>query len=299
MSKKLTTKQLYYRVYRLVLKGIRGSEISRKLGYDKGYISRVINRLVAGGYLVCINPQSRCKFYEATKKPYKLDDKLKLFKTTPIKSQQLRHRRNVVKIQKSSFKSKVFSPPKEDVNWDKEYNMNGVHVQQYTYPFENIGDVKFRRFIGKDEDSLLIILPSVLWERDAGDPEDYLLETAGRCGSWFMKRFKAGLEDLQVCQKSDKCLALTDPKLIHLAQTGSYNYNGMMINTSAPDCTAEVEFKDWDDLISLSECPKRISILEYKVDRIEKSIDNVAKSLDRIEKMFDVPNKPDCFRDVV
>ena len=282
----------------MVLEGIRASKISKGLGYDKAYISRIINRLVTGGYLICINPQSREKFYEATKKPFLLRDIKQLTKLTPVKSQRLRHRRNIIKIQKSTFKTKIKSKPKLPLDgWeDKPPLKNGVKVQQFFWPFPNVGNVTFRRLISDNVDRLIIILPQFLWERDNGNPEQFLRETAARCGTWLMHRFKMELEGLERCQKPHHAMPLTDPRLIHMAQNGSYNNGVLMVDSSAPDNTPEIESENYDIIDGLTTVVPRVNKLEKEVGEIKSMIVDFRAEFNSV---FSQPARPDERRDVV
>ena len=250
----------------------------------------MVNRLIEGGYIVCTNPQSRDKFYCATKKPFNASE---LYKLPSSKSQRIHGRCNIIQIQKSSFITKVAGPPNGDVKWDKEWECNGVFHKLYSYPFSNIGTVRFQRITGKESDQLKIILPRLIWERDNGNPEKFLLELAGRCGTWFMKHFGMELLGLDVCQRPDYALALDDPGLVDMAQRATYRNDDLMIDSSAPDNIPEIESKRWDVIDGLASAPMRIGVLEGKMNSLEEGFGRIEVSLSRIENMFSQPNKVD------
>lgn len=298
MNKKPSTKQLYYDVYKHLRDGEIQSKIVKFTGYDKGYISRIAKRLVESGYLVKYNDPGRETFYSPTKKIFSPDKFRQLTKLNPVRHEILRHRRNILRIQKCTFRSKIVDDSKSCIKWDSGPNyINGVSFYDYCYPFENLGVVRFRRFVGKDEDSLLIIMPSVSWAYGDDDNPDlvndqihcFIKEQAGICHHWFMKRFKFNLSCLEVCQKPHIC----SPAPGHLAEAGirgSYNVNGVMLDSSAPDNIPEVESEDAGDVITLLNAPMRIKELEIRVGNMEKVLVRIESGINRIESMFSPPN---------
>lgn len=290
-------------------------QISRHIGYDKGYVSRIKDRFVQGGFIIPINPKCRSKQYSATKKIYSPDLVNSLTKLTGGASQQLSHRLDVSKIQKASFMCDIVVSPQIEVKWDSEKVWHdGVVMQDFVYPFANIGSVRFRRFKGAKRNQLMIILPPLLWEFDAGSPEPFQEEVARLAAGWIQKRFKMKLGNLRSCQKSDKCLALTDPVLIRMAQENSYNVDGLMLNSSAPDKIPEIEFKEWDMLVGLRYAPENIRKLQVEMknmeDLMERQISITMKNIEDVGRLKDVvglsgvkngngvSSKSDEFRDV-
>lgn len=309
MRRVLTTSELYHVIYGRCIKGDSQKEIKVFINnkynrnYDKAYISRIIWRLIEGGYLLCYSPHSRVKSYVATKKPFLLKDVSLLSKMPSRKSQRLRGRCNVVQIQKSTFICDVVGSPKVLVKWDKTRKLkNGVTQFQYSYPFENIGSITFIRTVGINKDSLQIILPRFLWEKANGDPRPFLKELADRAGTWLMHRFKMDLSGLRVCQKPDFASPLTDEKLIRMAQRGTYTVNGFMIDSSAPDNIPEIESKDYFDLVELTDCPRRVRELEMRIDRLVESIDRIDNNINNLSVKIDslfMPGRPDCRREEI
>ena len=303
MRRVLTTSELYHIVYGRCIKGECQKElrsfIFKKYGrnYDKAYVSRIIGRLIEGGYLLCFNPRSRVRSYVATKKPFLLVDVSLLSKMPSSKGQRLRGRCTIVQIQKSSFICDVRHGPRIVVKLDDTRKLkNGVIQYQYSYPFENIGSVTFVRTVGKKKDSLQIMLPRFLWEKANGDPYPFIRELADRCGVWLMHRFKMDMSGLRVCQRPDFASPLTDRKLIELAQRGTYTVNGFMIDSSSPDNIPEIESKDYFDLVELTEAPMKIRELEDMINQVVLSIDKINNNINNLSVKIDslfMPGKPD------
>jgi len=306
-KKTLSKKELYTTIYKRFVAGQTLTQIASSIGYDKGYVSRIKTRLVQAGYLIPVNPRSRAVMYEATKKKFTGEVGNSLTDLTGGRRQQLRHRRELVKVQKATFICDVVSVFGKKVKWDKEGTLrNGVRFFDFVYPFANVGEIRFRRFKGRSVDRLLVITPTLLWEDDAGDPLPFLEQVARFAVGWFGKRFKVRLEGIERCQKPHYAKALSDPRLIHMAQSGSFNVDGLMVDSSAPDGTPEIETDgDWVLLQELSRAPDRIVRLEERVKRIEGVVESLSLS---VERLYDVitsdfsdgfKSRVDEFRDVV
>jgi hypothetical protein len=281
----------------MLIKGKSQNQICKVLQKDKGQISRIVNRLVSGGYLVCKNPQSRDKIYIATKKPFNAKE---VYKLPSSKSQRIHGRCEIIQIQKSSFLTHVKSPPKVNVKWDKEWDINGLHYQQYAFPFPSVGDVKFQRIIGKNSDKVKIILPRMIWDRSEGTPEPFLREVADRAGTWFMHHFKIELVGLSVCQSPDYALMLTDSRLIDLSRKGTFHNDKVMLDCSKPDELPELESKDFDLIDGLSQAPVRIARLEKEVSEIKHIVVDLSGSVKELVGLFKFsPVRDDGFEDVV
>lgn len=280
---------LYKAVYEYLILGKHQAEISRILGYDKARISRITKTLVKAGYLLCIDPNSRVKFYEATKKKFVLNDILAFSKALPNNLQRSRHRCNIMRISKARFKTNVIGHFGKIIKWDKgpiKINNNVVYYD-YDYPFANLGSVKFRFF--ENNKSLIIILPQVLWEKSAGKPDNYLKDMANKCAYWFMKKFNVDLQGLEIVQKPHIGVAAKEADLIHAAQEASYNINGIMLDTSAPDYAADVESENFEDVINYLDAIKKIRILEMKVNTFENSISLLTDKIDHLVDLIENP----------
>ena len=285
MTRTINTSKLSHIVYNRCIKGDTQKNIlihiNKNYGesYDKSYISRIIKRLMEGGFLICANPTSRDKMYIATKKTFLAKKDSLVYKLPSSVSQRLRGRCELIQIQKSSFISAVIKT-RENITWDKVRDLkNGVTQYQYSYPFENIGIVIFIRTKGKRKDSFQIILPRLLWDKSSGDPFPFLKETANYAGAWFMKHFKIELSGLKICQKPDFSSVLTDKKLIDLAKTGTFKAGGFSIDCSPPDCLPEIENKDFSALCDLIECPKEIEKLKIEIKKIKADISEICESV--------------------
>ena len=303
-KKRLSKKQLYTRVYKELVRGQTLTKLAASIGYDKGYISRIKDELIQAGFLVPINPRSRAKMYSATKKQFTGEFVNKKIKLTGGAKQQLSHRLSVVKIQKATFITEVKTPPRSNVKWDSSYQFNPyTQVYDYVYPFANVGEIRFRRIVSDKKDRLMIITPPMLWERDAGDPEDYLEQVGRYAAGWIQKRFSMELDGFKSCQKPDYCMTLTDPKLISAAQNGSFSINGMMVNSSAPDEIPEVESKDWEMIEDLSNAPAQIRQLKGEVSEIKGMMNELVQQqremMGLLQGLVSAPVRPDDFREVV
>jgi len=305
-KKVLTTSELYYIIYRRCIKGDTQKELrvfiynKYNRNYDKAYISRIVNKLVTTGYLICHNPRSRSRCYYATKKPLTSKKISRLIKLEDIKSQRLHGICNIVQIQKSTFITKIKSGPYKNIKWDKVWNSNTLSHFLYSYPFENLGSVGFQRMKSKNTDQLKIILPRILWNKDDGDPKEFLREIADRVGTWFMKRFKIELVGLRVCSKPHFAVVLTDPRLIKIAQEGTYDINNYMIDASPPHGVPEIESDDYEYLDELTSCPRRIRELEELVDKLVVSIEKIDNNINNLNSKIDSlfqPSKPDSRRE--
>lgn len=302
MRRVLTTSELYHIIYRQCIKNNTQKEIKEfifdryKRNYDKAYISRIVNKLMHTGYLVCVNPTSRSRVYSATKKILTSKNISHLIELENVKSQRLHGICNIVQIQKSTFITKIKSGPYKNIKWDKEWSTRGLNHFIYSYPFEKLGTVSFQRMTSMGTDQLKIILPRLLWNKDDGNPKEFLREVADRCGTWFMKRFKIELVGLRVCSKPHFAVVLTDPRLIKIAQEGTYRVNDVMIDASPPHNVPEMESDDYDYLDELTKCPKRIRDLEMRLDKLAVSIEKIDNNINslsiKLDSLFQ-PVKPD------
>lgn len=297
--KKPSTITFYKKLYRLLCEGVCQKNICTILKKDKSQISRMIYRLECGGWVLCINPNERSKIYTATKKPFKINTTKELYKVNTSKSQRLHTRCNIIQIQKARFICDVKKVNKTDCKWDRGWELrNGVSKFKYSYPFDFFNG-GCATFIINKEKSLEIWLPRMIWDNRWGNPHSFLLDCANRCANWFMNRFKIELDNLRVCQRPDFSLVLTDPRLIELAQNGTYRFNGIMIDSSSPDNIPEIESKDWDMISGLSSVVPRVDRLERKVFEIKELVVSMKGDLVEIKGFFSVPVRPDSRRDVV
>lgn len=315
MRRVLTTSELYHVIYSRCIKGDSQKElrdfIHNKYGrnYDKAYISRIVNKLITTGYLICHNPRSRSRCYYATKKILTSKKISHLIKLEDIKSQRLHGICNIVQIQKSTFITQIKSGPYKNIKWDKVWSTNGLDHFLFSYPFENLGSVGFQRMTSMGTDQLKIILPRILWNKDDGNPKEFLRELADRVGTWFMKRFKIELVGLRICSKPHFAVVLTDPRLIKIAQEGTYRINDFMIDSSPPHNVPEIESEDYDLLDDLTKCPKKIMELEERLDKVVGMVDKLSVSIEKIDSNINnlsvkldslfQPSKPDSRKEEI
>jgi hypothetical protein len=317
MAKRLSRVEINQRLYRWLVKGKTQTVFCKTYGYDKGFISRLTNMFLESGYIACINQKDRVHFYEATKKRFLRDDAVILSTIQRDKTlQRSLHRYELIKIEKCRFscpivvcreKSMVQGKKTNLFSWDESRTMgnrDSVLVQQFEYPFRDLGgsSVVFQRYRGVNtgSDVLIIILPRLLWNKKNGDPESYLVESAKKAKVWFAKKFRMTLgENLEWCQRPAYCAMLTDPKLIAMAQTGSYsNVHGFDLNSSPPDRQPELESKSWGDLEELTELPVRVRQLEGDIVELKNMVRDLTVSVQSLVHVFDSPKRPDDRRDV-
>jgi len=299
--RKHDTEALRLDVYNRLIAGQHQAEIARVNRCDKSTICRITKALLNDGYIRCVDPFSKVKFYQATKKMFSPVAATSLHSSSPRKTKILRGGRNVLRISRATFQTEVRGEAKKEIKWDSGVSRlrNGVVFRDVVYPFANIGDVRFRRITGSHSDVLQIILPEVLWEKDAGEPFGYLKEMADRAGTWFMKRFCIDLGGLECVVKPDIGAPIREPELVRSAQRASFNVDGVMVDTSAPDCIAEFESKDYDVTVAYIELPKRVLALEERLSRFEELLGGLDEKLSRMLDVFDVPSSPDDLRGYV
>lgn len=298
----MTKKTVYERVYSLCIDGVPATKICRILRRDKGRVSRIINALVDAGFLVCVNPRDRVRFYEATKK--KLSPRTSVILSTMgrEKTKKVEHGGCYIRCHAMSYLSIVKVMGR--VPWDKSWETDGVSFSLYRYPFDGVGEISFQWIRGGESNQLRINLPSLWWDDRDGDPKLFLRSVADQAGTWFMKRFKCDIRGLRQCGKGHFEVPVHDPGLISLAQASSFRRGDFVLDTSL----GYPEFGSvggYDPLKGLLDLPKRVDVLEERIDRIEASverltvsIDKVTASVERLTKLFDVPVRPDERRDV-
>ena len=269
-----------YKIYKYLIEGYYPGQIAKHLKIDKGYVSKVIKQLEQGGYIQCINPDGKPKFYAATKKPFKATSKLT--KQTPDKLTRLRHRRNIVEVQKCSFKFKLLSEPQIQ-KWDRVWSIRGVKFFQYAHPFENFGNIIFRRAKGSSEDNLIIILPRILIEKPhLKHVERILTDFAVKAGNWFQKRFKCRLGLPEMAQKPHFAVPIKEPSLIPVLQKSSFKVReNIFADSSPPDLIPEFESTDFRDVVNYLEGIEKVKFLEDKLSIVEKRVDDVEKIIER------------------
>jgi hypothetical protein len=299
------------RIYRLLIEGLSASQIVKKTKLSKGYISKIIRRLEKGGYILCINRSEKPRFYVSTKKPF---TPIKFPDSTPDKTKRLSHRLNMVEIQKSTFQCRILIPPTK-ATWDSEYEWRtGVIVQQYSYPFRDFGVIRFRRFISKNKDKLIIILPRICLHKDEVTvAEDMLRDYAVKACKWIKKKFDMPVSDPVMCQKPQYAVPLREPELIDaIEKNGTYKVGEIEADKSPPHLIPEIESTDSRDVVNYLDSIRKIKNIEKELinnrnliheilDKMEIMGENQA-NITGIITMLTQPrliNKPDTFSDVV
>lgn len=264
------------KIYRLLIEGKTASQISEKLNIDKGYVSRIIRQLERGGYIHCVNPKGKPKFYEKTEKSL---NRSKLTILTPDKLTRLSHRLEI-EVQKSTFMFNIIIPPKQE-KWDKEYKWNRVQVQQYSHPFKNFGDILFRRFKSKNKDQLLIILPRILIDKNnIENAERILTEYAIKAGAWIQKRFKMRLGLPEICQKPHFAVPAREPEVIDALKKTTLKVGDIMADSSPPSCIPEIESTDHRDVINYLDAINKIKHIE---DILQKQRELLFETIEKMD----------------
>lgn len=298
-------------IYRLLVEGFCASQIATKLNKTKGYISRIIRRLEKGGYILCINPKERPRFYTATNKQFIRE---KFTPLTPTKQTRLSHRLVYVEIQKSSFICQVLSSPSK-AKWDKNYIWRpGVEVFQFSHPFKDFGLVVFRRFKSKNKDKLLVILPRLLVHKDdVVKAESILLSYARLSAGWIKRVFDMPISPPVPCQKPHYATPCREPEIVHVLQKKSFKIGEMMADTSPPDMIPEIESTDGRDVVNYLDSINKIKWIEEKLlnnevllrellDKMDMVTNNQSSIINVLNKSFSLEQprtlKDDSFIDV-
>ena len=275
-------------IYNRVIVGEHSSKIAKSLGVSRVYVSRAIARFESGGYIRCINRKGKPKVYEATKKIF---NRSTLVPLSPVMLTRSCGRHEIVKIQKSSFRFNIIIKPLE-AKWDKEYtwsNNKSVQVQQYTHPFEH-GSVMFRRFLSKNDDFLMIILPQMMLpENEMDNSEAILTEMATMAGAWIQKRFKMGLGLPEPVQKPHYAVAPREPELVKAFKKGSYKVGEMMGDSSPPDKLSEVESTNPRDITNYLHSIAKIKTLEDELQemrQMQKQLIDTVSQMAKAQKEF-------------
>lgn len=298
------------KIYRLLIHGFSAIQIIKKIKVSKGYISRIIKELEQGGYILCINPNSKPRFYVKTKKDF---TSIKFPSTIPDKYTRLSHRLDMVEIQKSSYICNVIVKPTK-AKWDSEYQWRpGVSVQQYSHPFKDFGVVRFRRIVSKNKDRIIIILPRIcLHKSEVGSADEMLLDYAVKAGKWIKKKFDMPVSMPEICQKPHYAVSAKEPEIVKAIDDASFNINGMMADKSLPDLIPEIESTDSRDIVNYLDSIRKIKSIEEQLLNNRKAIQSILDKMETLGEnqegiisILDTLTKPqtiskkDSYRDVV
>lgn len=302
-------KTVYSTVYELCIEGFTASKICSILRRDKGQISRIINALVDNGFLVCVNPRDRIRFYEATKKKF-LDKPISTVSTIQQKGRiSTDDQGSFVRVHAMRYVSTVEKMGK--VPWDKKWVAKETNHYFLHYPFLTVGNVGFEWVVGKKKNVLIIHMPSIRWNVSDGNPELFLRGLADSCGTWFMKRYKCDLRGLAQCGKGHFEMPVHDKRLVSMAQATTIRVGDFVLDASL----GYPEFGSvggYDLLAELLSLPKRVASLEKRMDRVESvlerivssmesmsvQVEKMGKQVDHLMKLFDAPKRPDGKEDV-
>ena len=287
--------ELYSQIYNLAIEGYPAKKICNFLRRDKAQISRIISALETAGFLICINPGDKVKFYEATKKPLTPDDENGLSTILQKKVRKTDDRASFINCHAISYQANINSIG--EVKWDKAWKSKGVSFYFYQYPFENIGSISFVRMTGKTSDILKINLPRFTWDVRKGSPEPYLNEIASLALDWFHRRFNLSFSDFIRCKGGHYEIPVTDPDIVKLAQATTVRLGDFTLDSSMgfPEFGSTRGYNKLQELLSL---PDRVSQLEQNLEKLESTLSRISQQMDRIEKLFSQPKLKDEFRDV-
>jgi len=263
-------------VYRHLIEGLCAKEISKSTKLSKGYISKIIRRLEKKNMVRCINHNEKIKFYIKTRINYNKN----AVKTENEKFPRHRHRRNIIQIQKCSFKSNIRCLPTKG-KWDSEYDFNNVKVSQYSHPFKDFGVVTFRWFHGTDHDTLVTILPRFLIHKDELDNiEMVLYEYAFKSCTWLKKQFNIVVSNPVMSQSPDYATVVKEPELIDAVdRCGTFSVGEVWIDKSKPHEIVEFESKDKRDVINYLESTNKIKYIEDMVFENRNLLDSLSDTV--------------------
>jgi len=292
------TKTIFERVYGLCVEGIPAIKISKILKRDKGRISRIINALIDLGFLVCVNPRDKVKFYEATTKFFSPDDVNAMSTILREKPRKISYGGYETRVHGISFKATIISW-KKDVKWDNIWTTNGtrhflLNFQEYT----------FIRHKSTRKDTLVIIIPDLLWNiRTKGSVNDAVKRKARVMLGEFASRYEIRLKGFMECSGTSYAIPVRSPELVKMAQKKTvYFENGAVLDASHGIPEFEAPLNVMQELLSL---PDRVSTLEDSMatlmnmmSTVSQQMDSLSKQMSRMEQMFSQPKRPDERRDV-
>jgi hypothetical protein len=265
--------------------------------------------LELGGFLYCVNPGDKVKFYEATKKKFTGEDYFLVSTILKEKTTKNLYGGYYTRCHGLSYKA-IIKSFTSDIKWDDSWNTKGSRHDILYYPVKNLGTVSFIRITSKYSDVLRINLPSTLWNARKGNPSDYLFNIAKQVARWFSFTFSVSLSDLEACKGESLGIALRDPALVKLAQEKTiYFSNGTMIDASHGVAEFEGPNNIMSELFSLIPrvakleqemviLTKAVTTLIPQVEKLSPEIQKLSKQVEELLKLFSQPKLPDSFKDV-
>jgi hypothetical protein len=312
---KLKGLKLITYVYHGLISGKTQRQIIDLTGKDKGYISRITQGLESNGFIVCINPKSRDRFYKATKKKFHAKVSGEILKPSSRVSQRLHRGCKILDSHSHSFCINIKIPPKKEVKWDKTWELkNGVSHSVYRYPFKQLNGevVTFQRVVSKDTDKLFVKLPKLLFPADV-DPDEYVREVVSYAAGWFQKRYAVKLDGaIRKNVETEYGFFPDDPTLVRIAQGGGAcsDDGSLWVDSSPPDNLAEIESHDRNLLNGISKAPMDIAQIRVEMEELrgfvrEQSemlrslMESQRELMGMVRELFSVPVSVDERRDVV
>lgn len=279
------------RIYALAIEGFPAKEICNLLRRDKAQVSRILKAFEKLGFLVCINPGDKVKFYEATKKSFSPDDEKQLSTILREKPRKKAYGGYETRVHGISFKANIISW-KKGIRWDYTWSTN--HTNHYLLRKK---DFTFIRHKGKRKDTLVIVIPDLLWNvRCKGSVTDAIRHKARLAMGAFASHYKIRLKDFVECPGTSYAIPVRNIELVKMAQRKTvYFDSGAMLDASHGVPEFEAPLNIMQELLSL---PDRVSQLEQNLNKLELTLSKISQQMDRVEKFFSNPKIPDEKRDV-
>jgi hypothetical protein len=225
----------------------------------------MINAFVDAGFLYCINPGDKVKFYDATSKVFSGEQKI----VDPLKKQSRTKKKSYggyyYRCHDINFKAEIITWGKLPKKWDKTWVTKGSN--HYLIKFDN---ATFIRIKSKYSDTLRLILPDIMWNIARGSPKQYLFKQARLLMGSFCSKYNVSVRNLVECEGTSYAIAVRHPELAKLAQKNTiYFDNGCTLDASHGTPEFEGPLNIMQELISL---PERVIELENDTSKLKQTI---------------------------
>ena len=284
-------KEVWQEIYSLAIQGYPAKKICKFLRRDKAQVSRMISALEMAGFLVCINPGDKVKFYEATKKPLTPDDTNALSTILQEKPCKTGYGGYQTRVHGISFKANILQW-KKGIRWDYTWSTNNTN-----HYLLRKDDITFIRHKGKNKDTLVLVIPDILWNvRTKGSVTKEIRHKARIIMGNFASHYGIRLNGFVECPGTSYAIPVRNVELVKMAQKKTvYFENGTILDASHGFPEFEAPLNMMQELLSL---PNRVSQLEQNFEKLESTLSRISQQMDRIEKLFSQPKLPDEKRDV-
>lgn len=296
--------QNYKKIYDLLIEGLPAKKICTIIGRDKSQISRIISAFEKAGFIVCINAGDRVKFYEATKKIFTDKDYVILSTYLQEKPKKKSYGGYETRVHGISFKADVLIWKKK-VKWDHVWSTNNTN-----HFMLRKNDATFIRHKSKKHDTLVIVIPDLLWNiNQKKSISKAVFHKARLFAGDFSSQYGIKLRNFVECGGTSYAIPVRHPDLVQLAQRKTvYFDNKAMLDASHGVPEFEAPLNVMQDLLSL---PGRVSKLEHEmgivlsmIEKISKDmiylnsgINALSKDIKELNDMFSRPSKPPSDKD--